>query len=130
MINMNKILTLIFVFIGFSAVAQDCTEVKTGTFVIEHDNYGNSKLIRTESSQDEIVEELGIHTKYELIWTDNCNYVLFNRTSIKGNLNYPDAKATDSLFVEITELIPDGYKFRATSNFSDFVSTGIVKREK
>lgn len=127
---MKKTLTLIFVVIGFSSIAQNCNEVKTGTYVIENKNYGGSLLIRTEFSQEEIVENLGIHTKFDLIWTDECNYVLFNRNVIKkGGYEFPEAKTTDSLFVEITDITPKGYTFQASSNFSDFVTNGTAKRK-
>lgn len=127
---MNKIFTLIFALVGFLSYSQNCKDVKTGTFVIENESYGGSLLIRKESSQEEIVEKLGIHTKYDLIWSDDCNYALFNRTIIKGNNKFPEVKKTDTLFVQITEITTDGYRFRASSNFSDFVTTGFVKSKK
>lgn len=127
---MNKILTLILIILSFSSIAQNCNDVKTGKFIIENESYGGSLLIRKQSSQEEIVEKLGIHIKYDIIWTDECNYVLFNRNVIKGNNKFPEAKKTDSLFVEITEITSNGYKFRASSNYSDFVANGVVKRKK
>lgn len=127
---MNKIFTLIFTVAGFLSYSQNCNDVKTGTFVIENESYGGSLLIRKDSFQEEIVEKLGIHTKYDLIWFDNCNYALFNRTVIKGNNEFPEAKKTDTLFVEITEITPNGYRFIASCNFSDFVTTGFAKSKK
>jgi len=127
---MNKIFTLVFAFLGFTCIAQNCNNVKTGTFVIKNEDYGGSQLIRTESSQEEIVEKLGIHSKFDLIWIDECNYVLFNKSVIKkGNYDFPESKKTDSLFIEITDIISNGYKFRARSNFSDFVTTGIAENK-
>jgi len=127
---MNKILPLIFTLTGFLFTTQNCNSVKTGTYIIENENYGSSVLIRTESSQEEIVEQLGVHSKFDLIWIDECNYALFNRTIVKGNDIFPEAKKTDTLFIEVMKVTSTGYEFRATSNFSDFVSTGFAKTDK
>ncbi|WP_425077205.1 hypothetical protein [Psychroserpens sp. S379A] len=127
---MNKIFPLIFALTGFLFTTQNCNTVKTGTYIIENENYGFSVLIRKESSQEEIIEQLGIHSKFDLIWIDECNYALFNRTILKGSDMFPKAKKTDTLFIEVIGVSSTGYEFRATSNFSNFVSTGFAKTDK
>lgn len=127
---MKKVTFLIFVLLGILSYSQNCNEVKTGKFIIENKDYGGSILIRTASSQEEIIEKYGLHTKYDLVWIDDCHYVLFNRTLIKGKEPFPEIKKTDSLFIEIKAITPQGYKFKATSNFSDFITEGIAKYKK
>ncbi len=127
---MNKLLTLVLLILVSSCEPQNCNEIKTGTFLTENANSGGSILIRTESVQEEIVEKLGVHIKYDLIWIDKCTYALFNGTMIKGDDPYIEGKKTDTLFIEITKIIPNGYQFRSTANFADFVSTGTAKIKK
>jgi hypothetical protein len=123
---MNRILSLLFLILITSCEAQNCNDIKTGTFLTENENTGGSIIIRTESTQEEIVEKLGIHMKYDLIWTDDCSYALFNGIMIKGNDPEIEGKKTDTLFVEITKIIPKGYQFNASANFSDFISSGTA----
>jgi len=97
-------LFVLFAFVGLTSYAQTCTDLKTGTFVIESAEFGDSVLIRTATSQEEIVDKFGIHTKYDIIWTDECRYVLFNRQILKSNYKFPDGEPTDSLYIEITNI--------------------------
>ena len=127
---MKKLLALVLLILISSCEAQNCDDIKTGTFLTENENSGGSILIRTESTQEEIVEKLGIHIKYDLIWTDNCSYSLYNGIMIKGNDSEFEGKKTDTLFVEITKIIPNGYQYKATANYTDFESIGTVKRKK
>ncbi len=128
---MKVLLALVLTLLAFSLKGQNCHEVKTGIFIIEDTDYGGSILIRNETTQEEIVEQLGIHVKYDLIWTDACSYALFNATSMKEGDPYPymEGNETDTLFVEIIKILPNGYEFSCSSNFSDFVTTGAVKRK-
>ncbi len=128
--SMGKLFTPIFALFLILINPQDCSDFKTGTFVIEDESYGGSVLIRTKTHQEEIVEKLGIHSRFDLMWINDCKYALFNGSVIKGEDTLPRGKKTDTVFVEITETTADGYKFKATSNFSDFVSDGVVKRKK
>jgi hypothetical protein len=126
---MYKFLVLIIILLGFSCTVQDFNKVKTGTFIIENKTH-NFTLIRTAHSQEEICEETGLHTKCDLIWLDKRNYALFNRSVLKGNDAFPEVNKTDTIYVEIRKIIPEGYRFRTTSNFSDYVMTGIAKIKK
>lgn len=125
---MNKLLSVVFTFFSFIVFAQKCDSVKTGTFFIENENYGGSLLIRSEVSQEEIIKKLSIHSTFDLVWIDDCNYALYNRTVLKGNHVFPEAKKTDSLFIEIIDVTQNQYTFKASSNFSDFVVTGVAKK--
>ena len=126
---MKYLLPIIITLIPLLSSAQECDDIKTGEFITENENTGGSILKRSESIQEEIVEKLGVHIKYELTWTGKCSYVLYNGTLITGDPQFEGNKS-DTLFVEITSVSPEGYEFRASTNFSDFESSGSVKRKK
>lgn len=107
-------------------MAQDCSEVKVGEFIPKNPNAKGSILKRTDNTQEEIIESLGVHLKYDLHWIDDCTYALFNGNLIKGNPKF-EGNRSDTLFVEITKVTHDGYEFRSTANFTEFGSTGSAK---
>jgi hypothetical protein len=113
---------------SFLSHAQDCAEVKTGEFITIDDEVGGTILKRTETSQEEIAEQLGVHMKFDLTWTSDCTYVLYNASLISGDPQYLGNK-TDTLFVEITQVNMDGYNFISTANFADFEMKGTVTRK-
>lgn len=119
-------LSLLLLMTAYLGLSQECEEVQTGTFFINDQPYGSSKLIRTETSQEEIVEKLGIHSKYDLLWIDDCKYALFNAVSIKRNPSIPSMGKTDTLYIEILRVTKKGYEFKASSNFSDFETVGFA----
>ena len=127
---MRNLVFLIILILIISCSEVNCEGIKTGTFLTENEYTGGTILVRTAKTQEEINEKLGTHLKYDLLWKDECSYALFNGTLLKGNNFEIEGKKTDTVFVEIIELIPNGYKFRASSNFSDFINLGKVKRKQ
>ena len=90
--SMGKLFTPIFALFLILINPQDCSDFKTGTFVIEDESYGGSVLIRTKTHQEEIVEKLGIHSRFDLMWINDCKYALFNGSVIKGEDTLPRGK--------------------------------------
>lgn len=125
---MKYLIPFCFLFLPFLAAAQNCANVKTGEFITLNDKAGGTVLKRTETTQEEIADDLGVHMKYDLLWTSNCTYVLFNGSLISGDPQYLGNK-TDTLFVEITKVNLDGYDFLSTANFADFEMAGSVRRK-
>lgn len=111
----------LFVLLPLFAEAQNCEKFKT----INKESIG-SILIRDSNSQEEIVDRLGVHIKYDLIWIDECTYILFNGNIIEGGHQYEGNK-TDTLRGQITATKGRWYEYRATCNYNEFVSEGKVR---
>ncbi|TYA74369.1 hypothetical protein [Seonamhaeicola marinus] len=127
---MEKIILFLFALICFKSYSQNCKEVRTGKFIIENKDYGGSIIIRTENSQEEIVEQLNIHSKFDVTWIDDCNYALSNKVKIKGSeYAFLKGKKTDTIFIQIMKTTANSYTFKATSNFSEFETVGIAKKK-
>lgn len=104
----------------------DCKSVRTGRFVTEPTGNSGTVLIRTDTSQDEIVATRGLQLRYKLVWTRPCSYALFDGRLLQGDSAFL-GKPTDTLFVQINRVDATGYSFRSTVNFSDEERHGRAK---
>jgi len=73
--------TALLLFISLYSFGQvDCSEYKTGKFVVKNDQFGNSQIKRTKKCQKETSTNPNNgdknKTKDKVIWSDECTYQL------------------------------------------------------
>lgn len=119
---MKKLLLFSICTFPLLSLGQECNDFKTGRYTTE-----NSKtiIIRTENRQEEIIESLGLHVSYDIAWINNCHYALYNRKQVKGSLSYIGSNS-DTIFIEITNIMTNEYEFQASSNYTNITTSGKI----
>ena len=106
--------------------AQDCGRVHTGKFFIQDVNHPPMTILRTDSTQEEFVESLGVHLKFKLQWLTACSYILTDGVSLAGD---PRAAGdlNQVLWVDILSVNAKGYTYKARIvGLDDFEIMGTV----
>ena len=117
------------------AVAQaqspSCLHFHYGTFLLPADHAGEEmKVVRRGNTQKEIGKN-GHRSQYRVRWVDECTYELYDRRVTRGEDTF-QGSPTDKLTVQILETWENGYRFRATSNFSarEMLGTMVLEDPK
>ncbi|MES2543541.1 MAG: hypothetical protein V4548_01555 [Bacteroidota bacterium] len=127
------IFSLIFMFSVNTNI--NCDKFKTGKFEIES-KYGGKILIkRTHKFQTETVTRNGNVVRYKIKWSDECNFILFDRKLLKGieeisDINFRKELDKDTIYNEIIEI--NGTRSRVISkmkNFPDVIESITQKIE-
>ena len=102
---------------GFcSAKKITCNDIRNGIYK-EHGLNGSLNIIvRTNEKQTETSGKSGIIVEYNIRWTSECTYLLFNRHVISGNEIITTISNKDTLYNEVTELNKDWHKIVFTLN--------------
>lgn len=119
MYNMNKILSILILFMSLSSCSQEikCSEFRTGEFRYLNENFPE-KIIRTELSQIETNPETGVVIHTSIKWTSKCNYVM----TYEKILNYSEDvnhMIGEKIYVEILETKGNKIKVHAKSKRID-----------
>ncbi|MFK7756955.1 MAG: hypothetical protein AB8B53_08510 [Flavobacteriales bacterium] len=120
---MKLAITLVTFIVSLNLFGQqnpDCSEVKTGTFILYDDAVGATIIKRKKKFQTEKNDKLGVKVKYELVWLDDCTYELRGIRSYKGPEEYRGLD-TDILTTEILWIRDGQMRVRSSSNFSEMV---------
>ena len=109
-----------------TAQTSGCTKFHTGSFIIESEEAGITKITRTENQQVEINEKFGYEVIFDLTWIDPCTYELRPKQLIKGD---PAIMGEEGNMIKtrIKDITADGYTAETSANFSDFVMDFVVK---
>ncbi len=128
---MTRTFTIIaFIFsLSINAQISKCNTAHIGTFELDSKEYGILKIERTENSQIETNEFMGVQARYDVIWIDDCHYELRNKKVLKGE-THPESKSTDVLKAEILKVEGSKIFLRLSSNFSDFVTDCEIMKIK
>jgi|GEM_PF-2641028 len=80
----------------------DCSDLKEGTFRLVSEDGSVHTIVRTSDKQTESVSPNGVITEFNIRWTADCSYVLFNRKVLAGEDPLPANIRLDTLYNEIT----------------------------
>ena len=93
-----------------------CNNFREGIYKV-HGLYGSlNVIVRTNEKQIETSGKSGIIVEYNIRWTSECTYQLFNRHVISGNEIITTISNKDTLYNEIVELNKDWHKIVFTLN--------------
>jgi hypothetical protein len=104
MSNVRKTI-FILLFFPVAGLAQnlDCSDIKTGLYKV-HGLYGSlNTIMRTNEKQTETWGKSGLVVQYDLQWTTDCNYILFNGHVLKGIDSTYSISGKDTIFNEVVE---------------------------
>lgn len=126
---MKLLQTITVLFLAVNAFGQvDCSDFKTGKFVVPSDEFGDSYIKRTKKYQIETGTDLrtgeSFKVKDKIVWLDECTYRLFP-ISNKGAMLVGD----DVLTFKIIETGEDYYLVHITGleNFEMVARVEIAK---
>lgn len=88
----------------------DCKNIREGLFTLESEDGSLHTIVRTKDKQTENVGKTGLVSEYDIKWTSECSYILFNRKVVKGTDNMPTDFKIDTFYNEIVEVNGDYHK--------------------
>lgn len=90
--------------------ATDCQHFHTGEFIYEGGPGSDTRILRTADRQIEISESNGFKDEYQVIWANDCRYLLV-LLSTDHQESLPIAIG-DTVSTIITSVSEDSYEFR------------------
>jgi hypothetical protein len=105
---------------------KDCKTLRTGSFRLESPDGNLYTITRMKDKQLEHTNSTGKLTEYQLQWTSDCNYILYNRRVLKGKDAYN--VQIDTFFNVITEVQGDMHKVMTSTRQYDYKMESLVKR--
>lgn len=94
---------------------ENCENLKTGTFILNGKNGTIFTIVRENNIQTEYSNNSKIIIQYDINWTSNCSYEIFNRKVI-SETDY-DINHSDTLKFEIIKI--EGNKHCVKTKFED-----------
>jgi hypothetical protein len=104
----------------------DCKDIKEGLFRIESVDGSLHTIVRTKDKQRENVGRTGLISEFDLKWTSDCSYILYNRKVIRGKDNMPSEFKIDTLYNKITEVNGDSHKVISSIKDYDFKAESVL----
>ncbi|QEE51117.1 hypothetical protein FUA48_16505 [Flavobacterium alkalisoli] len=105
--------------------SSDCEKFKKGTFVLDEGNGKAYIITRKKNKQIEEDRGNGVMVEFDLEWTSDCSYKLYNPNVVKGDIG---PILIDTLYCEITDVKGDSYRAVCHSKgYPDAVTPPIVK---
>src|SRR5690606_24183765 len=83
-------------------------------------------IIRTKDKQTENVGKTGLVSEYDIKWTSDCSYILYNRRVVKGKDNMPTDFKINTLYNEIVEINGDKHKIVSSIKSYDLKIEAIL----
>ena len=94
----------------------ECKYAHEGIFK-KHGVYGSLNVItRTKEKQTETYGMSGLVVEYDISWTSDCTFILYNRKIVSGSERVSTISNLDSIYNEITESNSDWNKIAYTIN--------------
>jgi hypothetical protein len=124
--GVKKWMLLLLCALPVLAWSQDCSRAHSGRFYVQDVNHPPMTILRTDSTQEEFVESLGVHLKFKLQWLTACSYILTDGVSLAGD---PRAAGdlNQVLWVDILSVNAKGYTYKARIvGLDDFEIMGTV----
>ena len=104
-----KILVLLIVYIlTLPLQIGECKNIKNGKFSTENPDGSVTIITRTGNKQIENFNNGGRISEFEVKWTSECEYLLFNRKVIKGT-NPCSEINIDTLRIKVVKILSDSY---------------------
>ena len=85
----------------------DCSDLKEGKFKTTNDDGSVTVITRKGTKQVENFRNGERISEFDVSWTNDCEYLIYNRKVTKGNDPWPEMNS-DTLRIKIIE-IRDGY---------------------
>lgn len=85
----------------------DCADLKKGEFQTTNDDGSITVITRKGNKQTESFRNGERISEFDVTWTNDCEYLIYNRKVTKGNDPWPEMNS-DTLRIKIIE-IKDGY---------------------
>lgn len=130
-------MTKIFVLLFFPFLCQaqtddiDCKDLKEGLFKLESIDGSLHTIVRTKDKQTENIGKTGLISEFDIKWTSDCSYILFNRRVVKGIDNMPTDLKIDTLYNEIVEVIENKHKVVSSIKGYDMkIEAVLIKLDK
>ncbi|MEP3387337.1 MAG: hypothetical protein ABJO02_04060 [Reichenbachiella sp.] len=82
---------------------------------------------RTEKTQSEKIIESGLVSVFDILWSNNCEYKLFNRRVMEGTDRFPDMKI-DTLYCKIIDINGAFHTTETSITESDITVKAKLKR--
>jgi len=96
-----------------------CKDTQQGIFKF-HGLYGSlNTIVRTNEKQTETLGKTGTVFEYDIQWTSDCTYLLFNRNTIKSNDSIPAVMYSDTIYNEVVEANDYWHKVVSSVNGND-----------
>ncbi|AFL79607.1 hypothetical protein Aeqsu_0075 [Aequorivita sublithincola DSM 14238] len=101
---MKTLLLIIIIFI--SSVSSDktnCDFLRVGKFQTENEDGSLTIITRNENKQIENFRDGERISEFDIKWTDECEYLIYNRKVLQGIDPWPELNK-DTLKIKITEI--------------------------
>ena len=105
---MKSLTTIIILFLGLSSTKIDCSDLKDGTFQTTNQDGSITVINRNDNKQTENFKNGKRISEYDVLWTSDCEYLIFNRKVVKGIDPWPETN-NDTLKIKITEIQNEYY---------------------
>ena len=104
-----KILLILITFIFIVPSDKlDCANLKNGKFQTENEDGSITVIIRNGNKQIENFMDGERISEFDIKWTNDCEYLIYNRKVIQGIDPWPEINS-DTLKIKITEIQDDFY---------------------
>lgn len=101
---MTKYILFLLLPFLFQTGSTDCKGIKEGRFNLESNDGSIHTIVRTKDTQTEKVGKTGVISEFDIKWTSDCSYLLFNRRVIEGEDSMIDVFEIDTLYNEVVEV--------------------------
>jgi hypothetical protein len=121
---MKIVLILIMFFLTFQSDSINCSDLKNGKFQTENKDGLLTTITRKENKQIENFNEGERISEFDVKWTNECEYLIYNRKVLEGNDPWPEMNS-DTLKIKIIEIQDDFYETE-----SEMLSKGWIMNQK
>jgi hypothetical protein len=116
-----SLLICLLVVMGSQAQVNKCKKVRKGIFKLVMPGRGTTVVTRTPTKQIESNDSTGYKASFDMVWNDNCSYILRNRKILSGE-SKSEWKLNYEIKIDILEVTDTTYKAHFSCNFSNFVT--------
>jgi hypothetical protein len=121
---MKILLIIITILFTISSDRTDCNDLRNGKFQTENEDGSITIITRKGNQQIENFMDGERISEFDLKWTNECKYLIYNRKVLQGNDPWPEINE-DTLKVKITEIQNNFY-----STESEMLSKGWKMNQK
>jgi hypothetical protein len=116
---LHKLFQLFFLALLLSSCqSNSCEDFKIGQFIYPKEMNSDVVIERTAEFQIETSKKDGYTDKYQIIWDSDCSYHL---VLLETNNEFDGMKPlTDTMHVNMVEVLESSYKFKAVLNSKVF----------
>lgn len=122
-------LSYVFLLIVNSAFGSlNCERFHNGTFIFNYSDV-EYKIVREGSKQIEYVNNGDIICEYDIIWTSECDYKLFNDKLTQGDISNHE-NVSDTIYCKIVDISKNTFRVICSTNNGFEAKTPIITKVK